>query len=684
MTATNKLELELLQNAAANQTLANTTFARLNQLVQAGVVDKDLAVPPASPADESLYIVGSSATGAWAGRDGQLAYWLVTAGAWQFVAPREGFFLHVNDEDAFYKFTGTAWEVFSGGGGGGGMTNPMTSIRDLIVGGVGGAPTRLPGPTSEGLVLTRIGNALAWAIATGFANPMNAGGDLIIGGTNGAATRLGAGTAGQVLTMVAGAPAWVTPSGGGGTGDFKKDGSVQMTAALNEAPVFNLDSASPAESIPDTAIALANTIKVSGTIGIRYLDFGGSSKLGTKRTLIFDNVLTLYHDLDYLILPGKVNITTAIGDSAEFVCEGPNPRKWRCVRYTRADGTALVGSAGFTEDQVRATVLTGLEPARDDVRATDTVLAAMGKLQASKVTKIDGMGLSATDFSQEEKTKLNGIQPGAQVNAVTSVAGRTGAVTLTKSDVGLANADNTADSAKPVSVAQQAALDAKAAINRPTLLGPVLITPADTASGDAALVVQRELSNTSAVNIPQSLGLNFIDKSKAGRLSAQLFRLTYTRDSSATGAPSSFDAMAVLTPSINANTPYPVRGLVMEGPSVGAGLTLQSWTALRVQAPSGSGSVTSRTALMIDPNAGNSVFGSTSDNGIDVVQASGSMSAAGPVKVGQYTLATLPSASAYSGYEIDVTNSTVAPAGPKRCRSNGTSWLILNTNTPVS
>jgi hypothetical protein len=120
------------------------------------------------------------------------------------------------------------------------ISNPMTSIRDLIVGGVGGAPTRLPGPTSEGLVLTRIGNALAWAIATGFANPMTTGGDLIIGSTNGAATRLAGGTAGQVLTMVAGAPAWVTPSGGGGGGDFKADGSVQMTGALNEAPPVEL------------------------------------------------------------------------------------------------------------------------------------------------------------------------------------------------------------------------------------------------------------------------------------------------------------------------------------------------------------------------------------------------------------------------------------------------------------
>jgi hypothetical protein len=53
----------------------------------------------------------------------------------------------------------------------------------------------------------------------------------------------------------------------------------------------------------------------------------------------------------------------------------------------------------------------------------------------------------------------------------------------------------------------------------------------------------------------------------------------------------------------------------------------------------------------------------------------------GPVQVGQYTLATLPSAAAFSGYEIDVTNAT---GGSKRCRSNGSVWQILNTTTTVS
>lgn len=44
---------------------------------------------------------------------------------------------------------------------------------------------------------------------------------------------------------------------------------------------------------------------------------------------------------------------------------------------------------------------------------------------------------------------------------VSSVAGKTGAVTLVKGDVGLSNVDNTSDANKPVSTATQAALDTK-------------------------------------------------------------------------------------------------------------------------------------------------------------------------------------------------------------------------------
>ena len=61
-----------------------------------------------------------------------------------------------------------------------------------------------------------------------------------------------------------------------------------------------------------------------------------------------------------------------------------------------------------------------------------------------------------------DKTKLDGIAAGAQVNTVTSVAAKTGAVTLVKGDVGLGNVDNTTDANKPISTATQTALDGKA------------------------------------------------------------------------------------------------------------------------------------------------------------------------------------------------------------------------------
>lgn len=56
---------------------------------------------------------------------------------------------------------------------------------------------------------------------------------------------------------------------------------------------------------------------------------------------------------------------------------------------------------------------------------------------------------------------------------VDSVAGRTGTVTLTKTDVGLANVDNTSDASKPVSSATTTQLNLKAPLASPTFTGTV-------------------------------------------------------------------------------------------------------------------------------------------------------------------------------------------------------------------
>jgi hypothetical protein len=92
------------------------------------------------------------------------------------------------------------------------VTNPMTAVADLIVGGASGTPTRL-GVGANTQVLTVVGGVLTWATPAsgGMTNPMTTLGDVITGGASGAPGRLGVGTADQVLSVVAGAPAWAAP-----------------------------------------------------------------------------------------------------------------------------------------------------------------------------------------------------------------------------------------------------------------------------------------------------------------------------------------------------------------------------------------------------------------------------------------------------------------------------------------
>lgn len=80
----------------------------------------------------------------------------------------------------------------------------------------------------------------------------------------------------------------------------------------------------------------------------------------------------------------------------------------------------------------------------------------------NKVEKELGKGLSSSDYTTAEKNKLSNIESGAQVNSISSVAGKTGVVTLAKTDVGLGSVDNTSDVNKPISTAQQSALNGKA------------------------------------------------------------------------------------------------------------------------------------------------------------------------------------------------------------------------------
>jgi hypothetical protein len=135
------------------------------------------------------------------------------------------------------------------------MTNPMTTAGDVIVGAASGAPARLA-VGSANQVLTVVAGTPAWT--TPFTNPMTTAQDLIVGGAAGAPARLAVGSNTQVLTVTAGVVGWAAAPGGltnpmtnigdlirGGTSGTPTrlaavaTGAVLASAGVNTAPTWN-------------------------------------------------------------------------------------------------------------------------------------------------------------------------------------------------------------------------------------------------------------------------------------------------------------------------------------------------------------------------------------------------------------------------------------------------------------
>lgn len=156
---------------------------------------------------------------------------------------------------------------------------------------------------------------------------------------------------------------------------------TQMTAAITAAAVPVADTttqgkieiATNAEFLAGTDTARATTAANAATIWAAGTDNtggatitmgdGGSFNLITSTTAItafafttdkagrtarlkFATVRTLTHNGTSLIIPGAANVTTANGDTAEIESLGGG--NFRVIRYTKADGSALVVSSSTT------------------------------------------------------------------------------------------------------------------------------------------------------------------------------------------------------------------------------------------------------------------------------------------------------------------------------------------------
>lgn len=131
MENTTNLKLPLLiPNQSGKEITHNEALVIIDNILQNGVIDKDLTTPPENPNSNDIYIVSKNATGDWADKDKQIAFY---DNGWRFVEPREGFIFWVNDEDKLYTYNGSKWveAIASSGSGNTGGTSDVQELNDL-------------------------------------------------------------------------------------------------------------------------------------------------------------------------------------------------------------------------------------------------------------------------------------------------------------------------------------------------------------------------------------------------------------------------------------------------------------------------------------------------------------------------------------------------------------------------
>ncbi len=263
------------------------------------------------------------------------------------------------------------------------ITNPMTAVGDLMIGGTAGAPARLAGG-SENDRLTMIGGVPTWH-AQGFTNPMTTVGDMITGGAAGTPQRLPVGTNGQFLSITSGAQQW---------------------RALTKTDI-NLTSA-------------GDLLYIDGSGNMARLPIGGSNQR-----------LTVSAGLPIWQTQGFTNPMTTLGD-------------------------LIVGSGGGN-------------PARLGIGTTGQVLTVQSGTSSWMTPQVAWGNITGTLSTQTDLSNaLNLKAPLASPTFTGTVNG------ITATMVGLGNVNNTSDVNKPVSTAQQAALDLKVT-NPMTSVGDLIV-----------------------------------------------------------------------------------------------------------------------------------------------------------------------------------------------------------------
>ncbi len=169
MSASPNLKLPFIDaNQNQKSVTHNAALTILDALVNCQARSAALAAPPASPADGQCWIVAAGGSGAWAGKDFNIAAW--QDGAWNFYAPTIGMLAYDDATGSPIVWTGAAWSALAGGGGGGGAVTSVagrTGAVTLAVADVSGAaPLASPALTGTPTAPTQAASDNSMKLAT--------------------------------------------------------------------------------------------------------------------------------------------------------------------------------------------------------------------------------------------------------------------------------------------------------------------------------------------------------------------------------------------------------------------------------------------------------------------------------------------------------------------------------------
>jgi hypothetical protein len=258
-------------------------------------------------------------------------------------------------------------------------------------------------------------------------------------------------------------------------GNQSTTGNAATATALQTARTINGVSFNGSANI---TVADATKLPLSGGTMTGAIAFAGAqtwptfnqSTTGSAATLTTGRTIALTGDVSYTSgsFNGSANVTGA-ATLASVGTAGTYTKVTTDAKGRVTSGTTLV--AGDIPGLDAAKIISGVIDAARLPSYVDDVV------EAANLAGFPAAGETGKIYVALDTNKVYRWSGSAYVyitsGAVDSVAGKTGVVTLVKADVGLGSVDNTADSAKPVSTAQQTALNLKANIASPVFTGNV-------------------------------------------------------------------------------------------------------------------------------------------------------------------------------------------------------------------